>query len=207
MKKKIRHRSLAAVTTALALFLGVASQQAKAGAVTYAATWSGAPQGNTASATGLITLDTATLPNPGSYGNSSALPSFLLDLTITVSGAGAGDGTFTMSDFQGMYWDTGGGTLDLTTQLVGQPIGGGNTWGFTIGKFGTGDFNFFTSAPAAPRGILPFLLSTGNNTNDIMQLTSLAPAAAPEPGSFALILIGALTMAGFAGRRIQLNRR
>ena len=155
MKKKIRHRSLAAVTTALALFLGVASQQAKAGAVTYAATWSGAQLDNTAFATGLITLDTATLPNPGFYLSPTALPSFLLDLTITVSGAGAGDGTFTMSDFQGMIWYTGGGTLDLTRQLVGQPIGGSSS---TWGRSGAGDFNFFTSAPAAPSGSLLRLL-------------------------------------------------
>ncbi len=203
MKKKVRNRPLAGVATALALFLGVASQQAKAGAVTYAATWSGAPSGNTASATGLITLDTATLPNPGSYFSTVALPSFLLDLTITVSGAGAGDGTFTLSDFQGMYWDTGGGTLDLTTQLVGQPIGGGNTWG----PGGAGDFNFFNSAPGAPNGVDVFLLATLGGNGDVMQLTSLAPTTTPEPGSFSLILIGASTMAGFAGRRIQLNRR
>ena len=81
--------------------------------------WSGASFGNNATATGMITIDDRFFNNPGTN-NTSAIP-WATDFMITVSGSGEGDGTWSMIDYRSLILDTGGVTLDLTTELVGQP--------------------------------------------------------------------------------------
>lgn len=78
--------------------------QAKADFVTFDIKWSGSSLGNSATATGTVTFDTFLLPNPGDYFDSSAIPAFITSFTITVSGAGTGNGSFSLSDFKGLYW-------------------------------------------------------------------------------------------------------
>ena len=64
---------------------------------TYDLAWSGSSlNGNAAIATGLITLDLTTLPDPESA--YTDLISSFTSLTVTVSGSGAGDGTFTLAN-------------------------------------------------------------------------------------------------------------
>jgi PEP-CTERM motif len=155
--------------------------------------WSGAGNGNSAVAHALITIDETSLPNPGSYSDAGNLPAFIQDLTLTVSGASSGNGAFTLSDFQGAFWNTAGMTLDLGQQLVGQ---GG--WGSTAG-----DFNLFNAAgsPSAPNGEELFLLAADGGTGDEMNLTSFI--AAPEPGSLSFVLLGAclIGLAALRSRR------
>src|SRR5271169_3440708 len=91
------HRTLPFVKYALiaGLLLLVATAYADT-FQTYNLAWSGATFGNGATATGQITLDLTTLPNPGPtvydmYNDISSL-------TITVVGASSGNGTWTKAD-------------------------------------------------------------------------------------------------------------
>lgn len=134
-------RSLVATVMGAALLV-VAAGPGKADTV-FDLAWSGAALGNTASATGTITLNLADMNNPG--GTEQDVNPFVTNFSITVTGAGAGDGTFGFSDFNGALQqggfrlDTAGGTLDFTSQLVGQATLGG-PWASTQDG-STGDFN------------------------------------------------------------------
>jgi hypothetical protein len=169
---------------------------------TYNLAWSGAPFGDNATATGVIVLDLTTLPNPGPtvydmYNDISSL-------TITVTGATSGNGTWTKADLCACsalgtytYWWTGGAALNLNTELVGQPTLG-NPWGTPDSI--SGDFNFFFTSPG-PLGTFYFTLTTDGGTQDPMLLTSVAPAV-PEPGSLILLGSGLATLAGTLRRRM-----
>lgn len=147
--------------------------------------WSGVPNGNAASATAVIGIDTATIPNPGSYSDPS-LPSWLDSITLTITGAASGNGTFTLSDFGNVAWDTNGGTLDFKMELVAQPTSG-DPWG-TTNSGTSGDFNLFGNTVSDPTGTLYFQLTTSGGKGDTMNLTSFAPV--PEPGTYALLAAG-----------------
>jgi hypothetical protein len=166
---------------------------------TYDVEWSGAPLGNSARASGLITLNLAVLPNPGGCtGPCLSIRPFIQSLTITVTGADAGNGTFGIQDFAMLSWSTGGATLDLTQQLVGQPTSI-DPWGTPCAAaqqpmcadfnlysrfFITGSGNpFAPSAAATPTLIAPFILDTdgGAPQGDRMFLMSFAPVDNPTP--------------------------
>jgi hypothetical protein len=166
--------------TSLCLLFGAVSP-ASAVVTVFNVAWSGASLGNSAVATGQISIDTDLLPNPGqSFGLLSPI---VTALSLTVSGATSGNGTFGLADFgNGWVWDTGGVTLNLATQLVGQ-----SGWGLG----GIGDFNLFGSTSAAPNGQSPFILMTNNLAGDQMELTSFA-AAVPEPSRALLGVLGTL---------------
>jgi len=165
-----------------AALLTIAPNTASAAVTVFNFTYSGALFGNTAVATGKISIDTALLPNPGTTGFDVPLSPIVTDLSLTVSGARSGNGTFGLADFEGWLWDTGGQTLDLTTQLVDQ--------------ISDGDFNLFNfSSSHAPAAYGPLLLRADAGHSDTMRLTSFAPdsaSVAPEP-SRALLLAAGLT--------------
>ncbi len=188
----MRHWMKAVLGAAGLLFLGFGSPLKADTFQTFNFTYSGAALGNTAVAVGQINLDETLLPNPGSSFNT---PDFVQDLTITVSGAGTGDGTFTKSDFSTFYWDTGGATLNLTQNLVGQPTAG-SPWGSFDGS--GGDFNFFAVSAPAPYGSYYFTLTTNGGTGDPMQLTSFAPTltSTPEPGTSVLLILAGSCLLG-----------
>ena len=166
--------------------------------------WSGDAFGNSAVATGQITIDTTTLPNPGSYSDSGNLPSWISSLTVTVSGANSGNGVFTLSDFSGAYWNTAGGTLDLTQQLIGQATNG-NPWGTTHDST-SGDFNLFNSlGGSAPSGTFFFQLTTNHGQGDNMYLTNFSPAtpSIPEPSSLLLFGSALFGLAGAVRRKLN----
>ena len=162
-------------------FLGTA----RAAVYVFDITYSGASRGNTATAFGTITLEDP--PNPGFSSDFSKV----ISLTLTVSGASSGNGTFTKSDFIGWSWATNGSTLDLDAELVGQgtldlPWGTQNFGG------GAGDFQLFAaSGSGAPNNTWLFQLTTSAGTGDLMILTSMSPdsIAAPEPGQVAASLL------------------
>jgi HYR domain/SdrD B-like domain/PA14 domain/Thrombospondin type 3 repeat len=133
--------------------------------------WSGAPFGNSAFASGMVTLDDAIVPNPGSYSGPLAGGGFT-DLIMTITGAGADDGTFDSTDFNSISWNTGGGTLDLTEELVGQPTFG-LPWGTVPSAGEAGDFNLFSSKAGAPTGTFYFQLTTSSGLT--MALVSMTP--------------------------------
>jgi sugar lactone lactonase YvrE len=138
--------------------------------------WSGASFGNTATATGQIRLDNSLLLNPGS--NSLTVLPFVQDFEITITGASSGNGSFNLSDFSEIVFNTGLAPLDLTQELVGQPTDL-DPWGTSQPGATGGDFNLFSSS-GAPNGTYYFELTA--NGGDQMLLTSFAPA--PDPPLF-----------------------
>ena len=152
---------------------------------TFLVSWSGDSLGNTAAATGTITIDESLLNNPGLNSSSlfGGLPGnhFVTALDLTVSGSGAGDGHFSLSDFQTVILDTHGGTLDLNASLLGQPTDGA---GFgTTHDSSSGDFNLFNLGAGfnTPTGTNFFQLTTGGGSSDNMYLTQFTPGTYVPP--------------------------
>jgi len=184
---------------ATVLVTGVAACAVTASATaqsTFLLDWSGASYGNGASASGSITFA------PGFPGNPEPGPGTLytigvevLALNVTVTGASAGNGSFTTGDFINVVWGTQGAMLDLSMEAVGQPTAGG-PWGQTGLSGANGDFNLFSSgaAPSSPTGTFYFELSTNGGVGDMMALTSSRPI--PAPGA-----IGVLGLAGLVAVR------
>ncbi len=187
MNKFIKH-------TAVVLAAALLATPAFAGQETFDLAWSGASFGNTATATGEITIDTDAI-NTG-YNEIVFPDSRVTDLSITISGADAGNGTFGMSDFGFMVvWAPG--PLDFSQQLVGQQQPGGTTWGVSDGN--SGDFNIFGNNANAPVGTSYFVLTTADYSGDSMLLTSMT-SAVPEAQNISMMLAG-LGLVGFAARR------
>jgi hypothetical protein len=165
--------------------------------LTFDFTYSGKNIGNSAIATGFITVDDALFPNPSPGEVNFNLPNAaILSLSVTVSGASTGNGTFGLADFQDVYWDTGGVALDFTKELVGQSTDGspyGDPWGTDSGH--GGDFNFNSSNPSVPKGVFFFALAADGGSGDAMVLTSMA-AAVPEPATMLLLASGLLSLWG-----------
>jgi hypothetical protein len=189
-----------------------AAQPAWASNISFNFSFSGAAYGgNTALANGTITFDDTKLANPGrnlwdpnnlysSYGTATA--GLVTGLSVTVTGltGGLGDGTFNLTDFDAVLFDTSTIALDLAKQLMGQATSSpnGKTWGqddpITLSNppaFYTGDFQLFAkTGSAAPYGIYPFQVGTNGGNDDGMQLVSFAPASLPEPSTFLLVGLG-----------------
>jgi hypothetical protein len=114
---------------------------------TYNLIWSGAFLGNEASASGQITLDLTTFTNPTPLGGLGIdIVSDITGLTVTVTGASAGDGSFTKSDLcacstlgTSTLWNTNGATVDMHGDILAQLTADG------------GDFNLFFTPPG-PQG-------------------------------------------------------
>jgi hypothetical protein len=192
---------LAAAGAALAVTTAAGATPVPA-TTTFDVTWSGAAFGGAATATGYITVD-STLPaiTPDYSGNDVFLPSpDVTALSITITGASSGNGTFGLSDFSDItFWSPA--PLDLTKQLIGQDLGNGCTYG-ALGPCGSGlsgDFNVFNTNPAAPEGFFFFTLETDGGSGDLLAVTSIAPAGVPEPAAWTVMLLG-LGMVGGAFR-------
>ncbi|PZU96562.1 MAG: hypothetical protein DCE90_09625 [Pseudanabaena sp.] len=144
----------------------------------------------------LITFKPNALPNPGflpapfttpiidpdtgedtsGFNSKSPITNVVESLTLTVSNALIGNGTFTLNDFDGIIWNTNGAALDFNEELVGQPTKGVE-WGTIVspppGGFydGTvepearygGDFNLFDPPECVPTGVAVFTLATCSN--------------------------------------------
>ena len=129
-----------------------------------------------ATAVGSITFETTLISNPGN--NVIALPNpAVLALDVTVSGASAGNGTFSIGSFTQVEFFTSGATLDLTQSLIGQSTPGG-PWG-PVG--GGGLFVFSSSGPPAPTAADPFIIAANGGAATSMTLTQMGPAGAPPP--------------------------
>lgn len=166
----------------LMLTLAVAISAAavsRADLVDIQAQWSGASFGNGASATALFTLDTSALNNPGfSVFSGPTFASTFQNFQLTVTGASAGNGVFTGSDFGLIFLNTSGGTLDFHSQLIGQSTSSG-LWGVGTNPGLNGDFNFHSNGLniLTPTASSIFTLKTGGN--EFMLLSSFAPASPP----------------------------
>lgn len=183
---------------------------AQAALTTFQFTYSGAPFGNGARAIGTVALDLSLfdyVTGPGEETPIITLPSpAVADIAMTVSGASAGNGAFSLKHFYS-FWFSSPSALDLTRELIGQPLANGYAFGPTDsacskGSGPCGDFNFdvWRDFPEGvpPEGVDFFTVVTEGG--ELMRLTSLAPMAVPEPGSLALAGL-ALTCLAVTGRR------
>ncbi|MGH8042576.1 MAG: IPTL-CTERM sorting domain-containing protein [Rudaea sp.] len=174
-----------------------------------------APSANTALITGSITFESTLLVNPGN--NDFLLPNAaVLALNVTVSGASAGNGTYGLSDFGEVRFETNGGTLDFGKSLIGQATSG-SPLGTPDGA--GGDFNLFGVGTApnvtAPFGEWFFTACTnggveGSGVSDCTNLISMINAAVASPtptlNRWSLTLLaGLLALAGFVGLRRYRN--
>lgn len=196
MKKRLLLAfSSALVTLVLILVGGIAN----ASPLTFYFTFDGASYNNTAIATGQITFEDALLSNTVGFNQYDIVGPEIISLTVTITGASSGNGTFTDADFLSVIWDTNG-TLDFTTQLIGQPTVG-LLWGTPDGG---GDFNIFTHNDSIhpPCGNNYFTLTTSNATGDSMYLTSMTTV--PIPSTIILLTTG---LAGLLGSKIRKIKR
>ena len=158
---------------------------------TFTADWSGTSYANVASAVATFTLDVtamdAALNNNTGGTYFGVLNGYISGLSMTVTGASSGNGTFTTSDFSDFYIQTSG-PINFSSELGAQP--------------NFGDFNFF-STDGAPDGTATKTLTTANDSGDSMLLGSVTPA--PEPSTLALSGLG--TLSGlFLLRRQKLSK-
>lgn len=157
-------------------------------------------------ATGEIAIDDSVFKNPGR--NVWPRDPFVVDFSMTVSGADCCNGTFQLSDFSGIGLNTtsisgrNGVTLDLSRELVGQPGPGDEPWGIGWGP-ADGEFNVFSpDGDGVPSGLVTFTVLVGRNQGGLgnpMFLTSFRPI--PEPSSIVLAAIGIGGVGLFRRRR------
>lgn len=133
-----------------------------------------------ASASGQITLDWSQISGGTQpFVMGDPLSPGVVSLTLTITGASSGNGTFTASDF-GSWYFMSGSTLDVNSDLKAQSLA---------------DFNLFANSPGAPTGSSQFVLSpSGTMFSDDLNLVSFAPV--PEPSAVAWTAAGGLI--GFA---------
>ncbi len=157
-------------TLKASFLLAAAAACTQLDAANFNLTWSGASQGNVATATGVIGLDLTTIPAAPSQ-ISNSIPSWITSFTITITGASSGNGTFTLADFSGFTFDSNGIPLNYTTDLVGQ--------------LSLGSFNVQGSSLNAPVGAGPTTINADAGNSDLLDLTSfilapVVPAGVPD---------------------------
>jgi len=155
---------------------------------TYDLAWTGAYLGNNASATGVMTLDLTTLANPV-LDPIHDIKSDISSLTVTVTGASSGNGTWTLDDLAYTFWNTNGFTLDMQGPVAQELY------------FVQGDFNLFFVSPG-PIGTIFMTLTSDGGKGDPMVLTTFEPAVStPEPSTFFFLLGGLVVVIGFVSMR------
>lgn len=203
----MRSQRPALAIIALALIGGmlIFGDRADAALLQFEVQYSGVPLGNTGSATGVITIDDSQLAMPGLTG-SGVTPALVTQFDLTVTGAAAGNGSFSLADFYEIYFAFSD-VVDMNLELVGQPqpsSTAGLPWGDTAHDIDNVDFNIFAVGdnPLAPMAVSTFTIVTayGYSGGDHLQLISFAPVVVPEPSTY-LMAAFALLGLGFFGRR------
>lgn len=156
--------------------------------------WSGARYGNNSTATGTFdfTGDAADL---GGFQPFRAFPDTrvsLISFSITDNGITT---AFSQADFSALYFASNS-QLDFGRELIGQVMANGCSFGSLAACYGgpSGDFNLFRASAGAPNGTNYFQLTSARGNN--LAVVSMAPGAVPEPGAWAMMIVGFLTVGG-----------
>lgn len=168
----VRKRVRKSGTALLALLALAAASPAAAASRDFVLAWRSMT--SPASARGTMTIDDAVFMNPGSN-DSGAIP-WITALSITVTGASGGNGTFTLADFAYVRLETNGVSLDLDRPLIGQTDGG--LFDPAGGSGSGGDFNLFNLSPAAPNGVYYGFIGTNGGAGDNLRLVAIQPVRA-----------------------------
>lgn len=153
---------------------------ASASLITEYLKYSGESFGNSASATGFISFEL-----PSLIGVTSVQFYQITDLSLTITGASSGNGTFTQSDFFDMSFYTHNSAFDFSVSLIEQ----------------LRDFNLTSNSSPAPYWVDRLTLGTDYGSGDYMQLTEMSPNSVPEPSTYILLGI-ALGAVGFARKKM-----
>lgn len=146
---------------------------------------------------GKIVLDLDGLATDLPYVNTTALPPWLIALSIDIPGPGPGTGKFTKADYIGLDWNNDAGTVsfDFTEQLIGQ-----NGWGTTctapyqgVCSFGLKRDPNGANAMNALYGVVGFDIYTLLDQPQYGRLNSFAPSAVSAvPGPLPIAGLAAL---------------
>lgn len=154
--RRILRAPALAVVASLALLVGAASP-AQAELRSYVVRWSSS---GGATAVGTLVIDDAELANPGL--NESNVTDWAVSLSVSISGASSGNGTFTLYDFNNVILNINDGALDLDAELIAQ---------------GLADFNVF-ALPPFPNGVDPStMLPAGGTGSDELEVDSITPVS------------------------------
>jgi hypothetical protein len=176
---------------ACAAFCAASISTANAATVTFDLSYSGASFGNSAIGTGVISFDETVLPNAAvSDLGVPAVTIGVLSFSLTISGAGSGNGTFNLAaQSSNLYVWHLLGPVNLDAQLVGQA-------NFV-------DFNFCVSSscvgPTVPLGVAVQTIEVLGG--DELLLTSMAPTPLPAALPLFATGLGALGLLGWRRRR------
>jgi len=155
---------------------------------------------STAMARGFIIFDDSLLETRNSQGGFSLPRSAILDLGITISGASSGNGTFNLSDFESISFNSPS-SLNFGAELIGQSLANGCFFGVftTIScNDNLGDYTLFGATPTAPSAVFFFALATSGGLGDSFSVKSMKPV--PLPSSLGLFGLG---LAGMGFTRIK----
>ena len=173
---------------------------ANAAPITFNLTYSGASWGNGASATGYITFEDTLLTNPGWSGCQIPGPC-VHALSLTVTGATVGNGTFGLADYYHVGLWTQSPGVDFSTELVGQPSG------FELYLDAWSPATVPSSEYCTPRTFIQpedigicinAFGSLGSSPMERLSLTSVAPV--PVPAAMWLFGSGLIGLLGVARR-------
>ena len=153
--------------TLKASFLLAAAACTQLDAANFNLTWSDTINSTGAAATGVIGLNLLAIPAAPSH-TSNSIPAWITSFTMTITGAGSGNGTYTLTDFSAFTFDSNGVTLNYTADLVGQ--------------LASGSFTAFGSLPNYPTGVAPNTMVTDGLVGDFLVLTSFTPAPVVPAG-------------------------
>lgn len=130
---------------------------------------------NPATGTGYVVLDDTILPNPGLVtGTAGAVG--VVEISLTISGASSGNGTFGLSDFDQYTWRADP-AVNLGAELVDQ--GGFRDWNV-----------FAVGGSDAPTGNIHKHITTAEGGGSELYLTSMVPVAVPEPTTLVWLMFG-----------------
>jgi hypothetical protein len=204
------------ISRTLGLALGAAVSLSAANATLWDFTieYSGASFGNTATGVGTVTIDDAFLLNPGdsSISGTPIVPGqAVVGVSLTITGASSGNGTFTTEDFDGGFFLRILDALTLDAEWMGQPQPhNGSLWGDPSTT--THDFNLFTTQDGVPDGEWFYTLRTDFQSQsegpigDQLLLVSFRPAEVNVDVPEASTMAGGIGLAGLAGWHLMRRR-